>query len=94
MVARHGSVVLLSGWVTRKAAVEMSTPAAVNGSIEDLARTMALQLAPVRANAMTRRSGDRVSRRQRPRLISITLCIPIQWGASEPPITSPKRSFS
>ncbi len=45
MVAPHGSVVLLSGGVTRKAAVEMSTLAAVNGAIEDLARAMALQLA-------------------------------------------------
>ena len=53
MVAPHGSVVLLSSGVTRKAAVEMSTLAAVNGAIEDLARAMALQLAPVPVNAIT-----------------------------------------
>lgn len=44
---------LFSGWVSRKPAVEMSTLAAINSAIEALARTMALELAPVRVNAIT-----------------------------------------
>jgi NAD(P)-dependent dehydrogenase (short-subunit alcohol dehydrogenase family) len=52
-MAADGSVVLFSGWVSRKPAVEMSTLAAINSAIEALARTMALELAPVRVNAIT-----------------------------------------
>jgi NAD(P)-dependent dehydrogenase (short-subunit alcohol dehydrogenase family) len=52
-MAPHGSVVLFSGWISRKPAVEMSTLAAVDGAIEALARTLALELAPVRVNAIT-----------------------------------------
>lgn len=48
-----GSVVLFSGWISRKPMVEMSTLAAIDGAIEALARTMALELAPVRVNAIT-----------------------------------------
>jgi NAD(P)-dependent dehydrogenase (short-subunit alcohol dehydrogenase family) len=46
-----GSVALFSGWISRKPVVEMSTLAAVDGAIE--ARTLALELAPVRVNAIT-----------------------------------------
>jgi NAD(P)-dependent dehydrogenase (short-subunit alcohol dehydrogenase family) len=52
-MAADGSVVLFSGWVSRKPAVEMSTLAAINSATEALARTMALELAPVRVNAIT-----------------------------------------
>jgi NAD(P)-dependent dehydrogenase (short-subunit alcohol dehydrogenase family) len=52
-IAAHGSVVLFSGWISRKPTVEMSTLAAIDGAIEALARTMALELAPVRVNAIT-----------------------------------------
>jgi NAD(P)-dependent dehydrogenase (short-subunit alcohol dehydrogenase family) len=52
-IAAGGSVVLFSGWISRKPAVEMSTLAAVDGAIEALARTLALELAPVRVNAIT-----------------------------------------
>jgi NAD(P)-dependent dehydrogenase (short-subunit alcohol dehydrogenase family) len=52
-LAAHGSVVLFSGWISRKPTVEMSTLAAVDGAIEALARTLALELAPVRVNAIT-----------------------------------------
>jgi NAD(P)-dependent dehydrogenase (short-subunit alcohol dehydrogenase family) len=52
-MAADGSVVLFSGWISRKPAVEMSTLAAVDGAIEALARTLALELAPVRVNAIT-----------------------------------------
>src|SRR5262249_10879965 len=41
----HGSVVLFSGWISRKPAAGMSTPAAIDGAIEALARTLALELA-------------------------------------------------
>jgi NAD(P)-dependent dehydrogenase (short-subunit alcohol dehydrogenase family) len=52
-MASHGSIVLFSGWISRKPAVEMSTLAAIDGAVEALARTMALELAPVRVNAIT-----------------------------------------
>jgi NAD(P)-dependent dehydrogenase (short-subunit alcohol dehydrogenase family) len=52
-MAPGGSVVLFSGWISRKPAVEMSTLAAVDGAIEALARTLALELAPIRVNAIT-----------------------------------------
>jgi NAD(P)-dependent dehydrogenase (short-subunit alcohol dehydrogenase family) len=52
MVPR-GSVVLFSGWISRKPAAEMSTLAAIDGAIEALARTLALELAPVLVNAIT-----------------------------------------
>jgi NAD(P)-dependent dehydrogenase (short-subunit alcohol dehydrogenase family) len=52
-MAAGGSVVLFSGRISRKPAVEMSTLAAVDGAIEALARTLALELAPVRVNAIT-----------------------------------------
>ena len=52
-MAADGSIVLFSGWISRKPAVETSTLAAVDGAIEALARTLALELAPVRVNAIT-----------------------------------------
>ena len=52
-MAADGSIVLFSGWISRKPVVEMSTLAAVDGAIEALARTLALELAPVRVNAIT-----------------------------------------
>jgi NAD(P)-dependent dehydrogenase (short-subunit alcohol dehydrogenase family) len=52
-MAASGSVVLFSGWISRKPAVEMSTLAGVDGAIEALARILALELAPVRVNAIT-----------------------------------------
>ena len=44
---------LFSGWVSRKPVAEMSTLAAVDGAIEALTRRLALELAPVRVNAIT-----------------------------------------
>jgi NAD(P)-dependent dehydrogenase (short-subunit alcohol dehydrogenase family) len=52
-MAHDGSMVLFSGWVSRKPAIEMSTMAAVDGAIEALARTLAIELAPIRVNAVT-----------------------------------------
>ncbi len=48
-----GSIVLFSGWISRKPAVGVSTLAAVDAAIEALARTLALELAPIRVNAIT-----------------------------------------
>jgi NAD(P)-dependent dehydrogenase (short-subunit alcohol dehydrogenase family) len=48
-----GSIVLFSGWISRKPMVGVSTLAAVDGAIEALARTLALELAPIRVNAVT-----------------------------------------
>jgi NAD(P)-dependent dehydrogenase (short-subunit alcohol dehydrogenase family) len=52
-MAHDGSMVLVSGWVSRKPAIEMSTMAAVDGAIEAFARSLALELAPIRVNAVT-----------------------------------------
>jgi hypothetical protein len=51
-MAPHGSVVLFSGWISRKPAAEMSTLAAIDGAIEALARTLALVLRVARASAV------------------------------------------
>ena len=48
-----GSITLFSGWISRKPAVGVSTLAAVDAAIEALARTLALELAPIRVNAIT-----------------------------------------
>jgi NAD(P)-dependent dehydrogenase (short-subunit alcohol dehydrogenase family) len=48
-----GSIVLFSGWISRKPMAGVSTLAAVDAAIEALARTLALELAPVRVNAIT-----------------------------------------
>lgn len=48
-----GSVVLFSGWISRKPAIGLSTLAAIDGAVESLARVLALELAPVRVNAVT-----------------------------------------
>lgn len=48
-----GSVVLFSGWISRKPMAGTSTLAAVDAAIEALARTLALELAPIRVNAIT-----------------------------------------
>lgn len=52
-LAPTGSVVLFSGWISRKPMLGTSTLAAVDAAIEALARTLALELAPVRVNAIT-----------------------------------------
>lgn len=51
-ISPRGSIVLFSGWISRKPMIEMSTLAAIDGAIEALARTLALELAPVRVNAI------------------------------------------
>lgn len=48
-----GSVTLMSGWISRKPMRETGTLAAVDGAIESLTRVAALELAPIRVNAVT-----------------------------------------
>jgi len=52
-LAAAGSIVLFSGWISRKPMAGTSTLAAVDAAIEALARTLALELAPRRVNAIT-----------------------------------------
>lgn len=49
----HGSMVLFSGWISRKPMAGVSTLAAVDAAIEALGRTLALELAPRRVNVIT-----------------------------------------
>ena len=48
-----GSIVLFSGWISRKPMVGVSTLAAVDAAIEALGRTLALEIAPRRVNVVT-----------------------------------------
>lgn len=47
-----GSVTLFSGWLNRKPMPGTSTLATINGAIEALARTLAIEVAPIRVNAV------------------------------------------
>jgi len=51
-LSREGSIVLLSGYLYRKPCVGFSPFAAVNGAIEALVKVLAIELAPVRINAL------------------------------------------
>lgn len=48
-----GSMVLFSGWISRKPLAGVSTLAAVDAAIEALGRTLALEIAPRRVNVVT-----------------------------------------
>jgi NAD(P)-dependent dehydrogenase (short-subunit alcohol dehydrogenase family) len=48
-----GSIILFSGWISRKPALGYSTLAAIDAAIEAIARVMALELAPIRVNAVS-----------------------------------------
>jgi NAD(P)-dependent dehydrogenase (short-subunit alcohol dehydrogenase family) len=48
-----GSVTLFSGWISRKPMTGYSTLAAVDAAIEALARVLAIELAPLRVNAVS-----------------------------------------
>jgi NAD(P)-dependent dehydrogenase (short-subunit alcohol dehydrogenase family) len=52
-LATSGSMVLFSGWISRKPMPGVSTLAAVDAAIEALGRTLALELAPRRVNVVT-----------------------------------------
>lgn len=52
-LAESGSMVLFSGWISRKPMPGVSTLAAVDAAIEALGRTLALELAPRRVNVVT-----------------------------------------
>lgn len=48
-----GSITMFSGWISRKPMAGLSTFAAIDGAIESLIRILALELAPIRVNAVT-----------------------------------------
>lgn len=48
----QGSIVLFSGWISRKPMAGVSTLAAVDAAIEALGRTLALEIAPRRVNTV------------------------------------------
>jgi NAD(P)-dependent dehydrogenase (short-subunit alcohol dehydrogenase family) len=52
-LAATGSMVLFSGWISRKPMAGVSTLAAVDAAIEALGRTLALEIAPRRVNVIT-----------------------------------------
>lgn len=49
----RGSIVMFSGWISRKPMAGVSALAAVDAAIEALGRTLALELAPRRVNVVT-----------------------------------------
>jgi len=51
-IARAGSITLLSGYLFRKPTPGFSAFSAVNGAIEGLVKVLALELAPLRINAL------------------------------------------
>lgn len=51
-LAQAGSITLLSGWISRKPMPGLGTLAAIDGAIEALVRVLAIELAPVRVNAV------------------------------------------
>ena len=52
-LAATGSIVMFSGWISRKPMAGVSTLAAVDAAIEALGRTLALEIAPRRVNVVT-----------------------------------------
>lgn len=48
----QGSVVLFSGWISRKPMIGVSTLAAVDAAVEALGRTLTLEIAPRQANTV------------------------------------------
>lgn len=52
-LSERGSIVLFSGWISRKPMAGVSTLAAVDAAIEALGRTLALEIAPRRVNVVT-----------------------------------------
>ncbi|NIE84552.1 SDR family oxidoreductase [Burkholderia sp. Cy-647] len=52
-LAPGGSITLFSGWISRKPMVGTATLASVDAAIEALARVAALELGPIRVNAVT-----------------------------------------
>lgn len=50
---QNGSITLFSGWISRKPMAGLPTFAAIDGAIESLTRVLAIELAPVRVNAIS-----------------------------------------
>ena len=52
LIRAGGSLTMFSGWISRKPMIGTGTLAAIDAAIEALARTLSLELAPVRVNAV------------------------------------------
>jgi NAD(P)-dependent dehydrogenase (short-subunit alcohol dehydrogenase family) len=61
-ISRSGSVTLLSGYLYRKPVAGFSAFAAVNGAIEALIKVLAMELAPLRINALAPGQVDTLER--------------------------------
>lgn len=61
-LSRKGSATLLSGYLFRKPAAGYSAFAAVNGAIEALVKVLAIELAPIRINALVPGHVDTLER--------------------------------
>jgi NAD(P)-dependent dehydrogenase (short-subunit alcohol dehydrogenase family) len=61
-ISRHGSLTLLSGYLFRKPTAGFSAFAAVNGAIEALVKVLAIELAPIRVNALVPGQVDTLER--------------------------------
>lgn len=53
LIRPGGSIVLVSGISSRRGIGAMAFPAAINGAVEALARSLAVSLAPIRVNAVS-----------------------------------------
>ncbi|MFG1207890.1 SDR family oxidoreductase [Xanthobacter flavus] len=53
LIRAGGSIVLVSGISSRRGIGTMAFPAAINGAVEALARSLAVSLAPIRVNAVS-----------------------------------------
>lgn len=49
---KDGSIILFSGWISRKPMAGLPTFAAIDGAIESLTRVLSKELAPIRINAV------------------------------------------
>ncbi|MBT6120340.1 SDR family oxidoreductase [bacterium] len=52
-ISNNGSIILTSGIASNQAYSGFSTTAAINGAIESLVKTLAVELAPIRINAVS-----------------------------------------
>lgn len=95
---RDGSSVLFSGVAALEPDPGFLAVAATNGAVDTVTRSLAVELAPIRVNAVspapsTPAPGTRWATSGRTRC-SPGCPTPIPCGASEPPRTSPRRRSS
>ncbi|GAB3881455.1 hypothetical protein GCM10029964_037550 [Kibdelosporangium lantanae] len=96
-MATDGSFVLFSGSSARKPTAGMLAVGATNGAVDVLTRGLAIELAPIRVNAVSPGWSTRVrtTRSGPPRTTSSRPARPpARFGGSAPSATSPQRSSS